>query len=254
MTYARIMEHRLFIPTLNKKYKIHSILNYKTGKETSVAVVVHGLTGSAYESKSRSLAKFFSARGVAVLRINLQSWLPKTRKLHRTGLYDQLSDIDAAVRWAKRRYKKIFAVGHSLGLPSLIILNPDVEGIIGWDGSGDTVFRNLASGKRDKRTSTYFADWGVRHDLGKKLYEETKNFPKKLEPLAKELHAPLCLITAGGDPWNKKANEEYFSYAPKSSEFHVVEGADHNFTAEGHEEELVKISWKFCKKIGSFSE
>jgi dienelactone hydrolase len=248
------MERLLLLPTPDKKIKIHSILNFKTGKETTVAVMVHGLTGSAFESKSRSLAKHFSAHGIATLRINLQSWLPKTRKLHNTGLYDQLSDIDAAIRWAKRRYKKIFAVGHSLGLPSLIILNPDVDGIIGWDGSGDTVFRNLASGKRDTRTNTYFANWGVRHDLGKKLYEETKNFPKKLEPLAKELRAPLCLITAGGDPWNKKANEDYFSYAPKNSELHVVKGADHNFTAEGHEEELVKLSWRFCKKIVSFKK
>ncbi|MBI1972529.1 alpha/beta hydrolase [Candidatus Woesearchaeota archaeon] len=234
----------------NNGHHIYGTLTYKTPRIKKVIVIVHGFSGHQDEHPYYSGAKYFVKRGFAVCRFGLYGWKKKARKLDETTIAINTQDTNRVIEYLKRKgYTKIFVIGHSLsGLSTLLVNTKRVDGIILWDPTSDKMLRKKQKWiKYNKRIKKYILYAGIKFLMGKKMYDEWKNFPNTLK-IFKQTQKPILIIAAGKGILVKRC-QQYYKSANQPKKLVIIKDAGHIFSEEGAEEKLFKETLKWCRKF-----
>ena len=242
------MEKEIKIKTTDN-HLIYGTLN-ELKKPDKLIIFVHGLTGDQNEHIFYNAVKFFPKRGYATFRFDLYSGEKKGRSLSKCTIKLHAQDLNRVIAYFKKRFKKVFLVGHSLGGATILVSDiSKTTGVVLWDPSC-----NLGEGlvgidkycKYNRCLNAYIFQWGTEYIIGKKMYEEWKDFPGPKE-LMKKVHKPIKIICAGKGVL-VKGGKEYFKYATKPKAFVIINQAYHNFDEEGIEEKLFQETLSWIKK------
>ena len=237
-----VMEPQLKIKTPDK-HIIYGTFRPARRKSSALLIFVHGLHGHQNGHIFYNGARYFSERGVNTFRFDLYTGEKGGRVLTKCGISTHAKDLDTVVKHFRKKYKKIFVAGHSLGAPTIFYSDTGkVDGIIFWDGSRPYSWRL----KYIKSINAYLAKSGTEYLVGKKMYEERKNFPAK-ESL-KKINKPIKIIVAGKGQLIQ-TGKQYFKYANKPKEFAIIKGATHNFNEEGTAEKLFQETYSFIRRF-----
>ncbi len=248
-----MMEQAIKIKTVDHKL-IYGTLNYHPPKPSALIIFIHGLTGNQNEHLFFNAAKFFPAKGIATFRFNLYDWRKTQRKFRDCTIATHGKDVTSVVRYFRKKFKKkfekIFLVGHSLGGLSILLSDTSlVDGIVLWDPAHPQRLR-----KRDplvyryeKKLDAYIIHWNVDTIMGTKMYREWQHFPDGGKLISK-VKKPIKIIVAGKGIL-VKTGKEYFKHANQPKAFSSIAKATHCFDEEGTEEELFKETLKWVKKF-----
>jgi predicted alpha/beta-fold hydrolase len=119
------MEKQLKIKTPDK-HTIYGFLRlHDKRKSKTLVVLVHGLTGSPNEHFHYNGARFLSKHGLASFRFSLYIDAPGGRKLHECGVSTHIKDLNTVLKFFRKKFKKVFVVGHSLG--GITVLSADLS-------------------------------------------------------------------------------------------------------------------------------
>lgn len=211
----------------------------------SVVIVVPGLGSLTYEYQFVAFAQFLQKKGWSTIIVNLYHWKNGARQLKDTSLLTYADDINRTVKYAKKKWKNIFGVGHSYGGPSLLFAdNSQFKAVSLWDSSVRLDFSNEM--KYKKLENVYVGEWGITHTF-KPYFVETA---KKLEPLADSMsrwQCPVKFITAGKGIL-VKGNRELYKKVDVLKAYHSVKSATHHFLEEGATDEVIRETWKWFQK------
>lgn len=231
---------------------IYGVLNSPAKKKNTKAILhIHGLTGCETDYNAVCLAKALPELGYDVIRPNLYWWMPKARSLPDCTIQTHAEDINLLVKHFKKKYKKLYATGHSYGGPSLMMSNINQFNAVSlWDPS---FYPAKTWRKSDfKKFGNYFIsteDTGAVY--GKDFIEEAVSFTKKRAiALAKECIKPLQVIY-GGQPdsvWIKEG-ESYHTYSNGPTNEKIIWESLHCFYEEGATEKLLQYTKKWFDKF-----
>ncbi len=244
---------------MEKKLKIKvSEKNYIYGRLSGsfhqpLFIVVHGLTGSMDEELCLDATRWFSKHGYATFRFNLYGPEKNARQLMGSTLKKHASDIDAIVRYFRRKkFRKIFLAGHSYGGPSILLSNDQkFDGAVLWDPSYKVSFTKTPKGvsrvKYLKEVKGYLMNWGMNVVIGKAMADEADKL--NWDNLTPNFQVPLKIISAGKSPLVRGA-KHYFKTANNPKDLTILKDATHHFNdTEDMRENVFKSSEDWFKKI-----
>ena len=220
-----------------------SVKGYLRGPLTKPLVIfVHGLTGDPNEHQFYNGARYLEKRGLSSFRYNLYA----SRPLRDATLKTHAADFDKVVAYFRKRTKrKIFAVGHSYGGPTILLSKKDLDGAVLWDPSYKAGKGLSPLLKYDKRLKAYRLVWEVESVLGKRMVDVDLATP--WEDLGKDVTFPLKVILAGKGVLRKSSR--YAKNAQGKSDVEVIAGAGHCFDEDGAEEKLFAATVKWFKRV-----
>lgn len=239
------MEKPLIIKSADRK-NIYAKLRGSLKKP--VIVLVHGLGGHMDEALHYNASIYFEKRGFAVMRFNLYSWEKGARKLSDCTLKTHGQDIDTVIKYLQRRgVKKVFAIGHSYGAPSIMhAQHENLSGIVFWDGSYQTIKKYFKKLKYIPGLKGRIMDDGYSVIVGEAMVQEAVKINSK--DLIRQVKVPIKFIYAGkgglirgGRAMHKAARK------PKS--FTLLPGATHSFNEDGIQEKLYAETVKWLKSF-----
>lgn len=209
-------------------------------------VLVHGLAGNMNEAMHYNAVRYFKKHGFSSFRFNLYSWGKKNRKMHECTLKTHGKDIDVIIQYLRKNgASKIFIVGHSYGLPSILLSQEkDFDAVVSWDGSclPRSTFERLPPSLKPKGR---ILDEGYFVIMGEQMSKE-EEFVDSFS-LVKKLNKPIKFITAEGpkNQTNEVVGKKMFRAATVNKSFVTIKGASHNFTEDGKQEQLYKetVNW-----------
>lgn len=238
------MEKPFRIKTKDGKY-IEGIV--RGSLKRPVIVLVHGLTGSTDEALHYNAARYFGENGFSSCRFNLYGWEKDCRKLHQCTLKTHGADINRVVEFLRLKgAKKIFAVGHSYGFPSILSSqNQYLKAITSWDGSvlPRKKFKKLKH--INSPVEGVVLNWGVFSIMGRAMADEEQVFNSI--KLIQSMNLPLHLVTAGQQLNFQGAQK--IRKALKTPKLTVIRGAAHCFTEDGKQAELYKATVDWFKRF-----
>ncbi|MFA6503503.1 MAG: alpha/beta fold hydrolase [Patescibacteria group bacterium] len=213
-----------------------------------IILMVHGLTGHMNEHIFFNGARYFDKHGFSSLRVNLYSNSEdnRTRCLTDCTLKTHAEDINRALQYLRRHgARKIHAVGHSFGGPSIMLADQNlIDGYVLWDSSYEPNFIKSFGAKPLSRRLMKI-NWGVGFIVGRKM----KDFSEKLDwdEMARKIKKPLLAIYAGKGILKNTA-QTYTNLFKGPSELVGIPGATHCFDEPGTEEKLFTETLKWLKK------
>jgi len=216
-------------------------------RSRGIVVFVHGLNGHPFEHQFYNAVPYFNRLGYNTCRI----WLYGAGKAGRT-LIDctvdiHSKDIEDVLRALKRKHKKIFLVGHSLGGPSVLRAKlQGVSAVVLWEPSHE-IYSRLRKELKLVKPGLYTLKEDNSYMLGKNMINDWLHRPMT-DTLVKDLHVPLKLIYAGGSPLSKKAKKTY-NLANRPKALAIIHGADHIFSKPGNADRLFKETYEWIKKF-----
>lgn len=221
-----------------------SIKGYLRGPLSKPLVIfVHGLTGDPNEHQFYNGARYLEKHGLSTFRY----YLYDSRPLRQATLKTHAADLDKVVAYFRKRGKrKIFAVGHSYGGPTILLSKQkDLDGAVLWDPSYKPG-KGLSSILRyDKRLKAYRLRWYIEYLLGKRMIDVDLKIP--WEDLGKDIVFPLKVVLAGKGVLRK--SHRYAANAQGKSDWEAIEGASHCFYEDGVAEKLYASTVKWFKGI-----
>lgn len=240
------MEKELKIKTPDNKF-IYGTFAAAKRKSDALIIFVHGFTGHQHEHIFFNGAKFFTEKGFDTFRFNLYAGEEKNiRHFHDTKISLHGKDIISIVKYFRKRYKKVYVIGHSYGGTSLLFVDQSVvDGFIFWDASYIDSKDATEHMKYNKHLDAYILDYGIEIIVGKEFIEELKNFPN-CGKLIKQIHKPALFITAG-EKGNSKAGIKYFDKANNPKKLINIKTADHNFNNWNDEDTLFRKTYEWVK-------
>jgi len=213
-----------------------------------VVVFVHGLTGHMDEHLFYNGARYFHEHGISSLRFNLYDYEKDARKLTNCTLKDHSYDLNVIIDYLlQKKIKKIFAIGHSYGGPTILLANHNqLDGMVLWDPSYGDIFDESDDAKYVKEINSYRIRWGTDVLIGAKMRDEAKKLA--WDSLTKTITTPLKVISAGQGVLMKEG-KKYVELAQGPKDYVIIRKAGHNFNEEGTAEELFDESIKWLKKF-----
>ncbi|TSC69469.1 MAG: Uncharacterized protein G01um101456_150 [Parcubacteria group bacterium Gr01-1014_56] len=240
------MEKFLKIKTPDK-HLIYGTLELPKKPSSTLVIFVHGLTGHSNEHIFYNGARFFEKKGIASFRFDLYTDALHARMLQDCSISTHAQDLNIVIKYFRKKYKKIFVVGHSLGGITILLSDSSViDGVILWDGTYSLKGRNRTDLVYEKRINAYLATWGVQHVMSKEMYNEWMNFPRPKDAV-KKITKPFKVIVAGKGHLIK-TGKEYYKYAEVPKEFSVIKSAYHTFDEGDTEKELFNETYSFVRK------
>lgn len=239
------MEIPFKIKTKDGKY-IKGLINGSLSKP--IIVIVHGLTGNMYEAIHYNAARYFQKAGFTSCRFDLYSGGSDGRQLHECTLKTHGEDFNTIVDFLREKgVKKIFAVGHSYGFPSILSSqNEFITAMTSWDGSVLPRKRWDELMPISKPVKGRILDWGVYSIMGEAMAKEEQELDSI--KLAEKISRPIHLITAGKS-LNYTGARKIHQVLKSSTKITVIEGADHCFTREGYQNKLYKATTDWFQKF-----
>lgn len=241
------MEKQLIIKTPDKK-NIQGTFSQAKKKSKRLIIFVHSFTGGQNEHIIFNGAKFFTNKGFDTYRFNLYAGDYKnTRHFKDTKISLHGNDIDTVVKYFRKKYEKIYLIGHSYGGTSLLFTNYiEVDSYVFWDASYiDPVNDGSNDMKFNENLGKYIMDYGIEILVGKPFIDELKNFPDCGEMISK-INKPVFIITAGAKG-NYNAGLRYFKSANNPKKLISIKSADHNFNNWDDENSLFEETYNCLK-------
>lgn len=240
------MEKEISIKTPDKKL-IYGTLGKSKNKSDTLVIFVHGFTGHQNEHIFFNGSRFLAGKGCDTFRFNLYSWQKDARHFKDVKISLHGKDITTVVKYFRKKYKKIFLIGHSYGGASLLFAETElVDGLVFWDASYiDSRYAHEDLGY-DKKTGKYIYDFGIEYFVGKEFIDELRNFPD-CGDLIKKIHKPVLFIVSGREG-NVKAEQQYFIQANKPKARVNIKHADHCFDNWEDEKRLLDETWAWLRK------
>lgn len=243
------MEKNLKIK-LSKKFSLYG--KFSGSFNQPLFIIVHGLPGNMDEEFYYSAAHWFSKHGFSTFRFNLYGYQKDARQLMNCTLKTHSADIDAVVRYFRKRgVRKIFVIGHSFGgLAILCSRDQNFDGVVLWDPSYKISFTKTTygfpGGKYIKEINGYLMKWGINVVIGKAMAEEVDSLSWDL--ITKNFKTPFKVILAGKGAL--KSAKKYLNSAKVEKDLMIVKGATHYFNdQEGMQEKVFKVSEGWFKKF-----
>lgn len=220
--------------------------NLAGGKSRSRKLVIfcHGFTGNRNEHIFFNGAKFFSENGYDTFRFDFYNDQKKARHFEETSISQHGSDITAVVNHFKKKYDKIYLVGHSFGGTSLLFANHEsIVAMVFWDASY-VVSRDEKSFFKTKNPPTI--DFGIRVIVGKRFTRELFDFPD-CGALIAAVHVPVKFIGAGRG--NFTDSKKYYDHANQPKSLSKIAAADHCFNTLKSEAKLLEETLDWLRKF-----
>jgi hypothetical protein len=239
------MEKQVKIKTKDG-FTIYGILN-SAKKSDKLIIFVHGLGGNIMEHQFFNAVPFFTKRGFDALRISLYEYENDARRLRNTTLSIHGEDVKIVAKKFRNKYKRLYAVGHSFGGPSILLSDPNVfDAIVLWDPTYRPSFKSHSSKRLRfvKALNAYVLDWGIELLIGKGMIEHANTL--KADQLLGRVTTPIKIILAAKG--NGKYRKEYERDVPHPGRVVFMKKADHNFTDLASEEDLFKETLSWIKK------
>lgn len=216
-------------------FKLYGLVNSPRGKANDKAIIhVHGLTGWQGDHAAVVMAQYMPKHGYDVIRINLYHWNEKARSLVDCTLADHARDINLAVRHFSKKYKKLFATGHSYGGPSLMCSNINAFSAVSlWDPS--YALGEVWNRKSFSRAGKYYFDPnGHGLVIGKDFLEEALSFDKtRARKLSAKCKIPLQIIFCDRNSVWVHHKESFHTYAKGPTDEKITKKSQHSFYEEG---------------------
>lgn len=240
------MEKESKIPIPDTKLNIHA--KQYGSLDQPVVIFVHGLTGHMDEHPFYNGARYFHKQGISSLRFNLYDYEKDARKLTNCTLKTHAHDLDVIIDYLRqKKTKKIFAIGHSYGGPTVLMADHrQLDAIVLWDPSYGDIFDKSDDAKYVKELDAYRIRWGTDVLIGAKMRNEAKEL--KWDSLTKIITTPLKVISAGKGVLVKE-RKKYVELTQGPKDHVTIKKAGHNFNEEGTAEELFNESIKWLKKF-----
>ncbi len=240
------MEKALNLKTKDGKV-IRSTLNCTEKANDTVAVFVHGLTGSPNEHSFHNAAKLFPPKGVDTFRFALYWWEDGNRNLSECSISTHVSDLNRVLQYLRPKYKKIAVIGHSLGSPTILKADKKLfNNVVLWDPSylKKGIRKSLSEVKINGKLYWLSSDQ-IDYLLSKEMVDEWEWFNGKNElNLVSNLQKPLLIIAAAKGIL-KDGSQAYFKAANGKKKFVLIPNATHCFDEEGTESILLRetLAW-----------
>jgi predicted alpha/beta-fold hydrolase len=236
-------EEKWIIDTPDGK-KIYGLINTSDKKKNNKAILhIHGLTGSQTDYNSTRMALTFPKKGYDVIRANLYYWDKGARSLFDCTIEQHAIDIDTIVKYFKKKYKKIFATGHSYGGTSLMVSKINQFNAVSlWD---PTYLPSTTFDLKDfTKIGKYYIDQaGVPLVLSKEFLDESQKYDReKAIELSKKCKIPLQVIYA---QWWLKEGESFHTHAKGPTNEKAIKKSIHFFYEEGTTEPLLRYTKKW---------
>jgi pimeloyl-ACP methyl ester carboxylesterase len=212
-------------------------------RKTHSAIIFVNALGQSYLEDFLAIdaARTFCRKGYAFLRFNHRGMWPSTGKPSKTGLFDQVKDVESAIGFMKGRgYKKIGLIGHSIGglkviladkkgVSAIVLFEPSVAS--GWATSDNTGL---------KVKNKYYINEDFDIMFSKKFIDDFK----KLRSAVPHLEASACpvLFIAGDKNFLTQKVKEYYRSANAPKSLKIIPGADHLFDTYIHEIKALRYS------------
>ncbi len=232
------MEKELKIKTHDGKY-LYGTLGIAKPKSTRLVIFVHGFTGHQNEHIFFNGSRYLTERGFDTFRFNLYGGGQKgSRHFRDVKISLHGKDITTVAKHFRKKYKRIFIVGHSYGGTSLLFADQSlVQGFVFWDASYINLKKSdTADLGFNKKVNAYVYDFGFEYMVGRGFIDELKNFPDCGELIMK-INKPVLFITSGRKG-NSEAGKKYFDLANKPKKLVSIKHADHCFDNWEDEREL----------------
>lgn len=244
------MEKELKIP-LGKGKALYGRFNGSLRQ--SLFITVHGLPGDVYEGLHERACYWFSKQGYASFRFNLYGWQKDARQLIDSTLKTHAADLDAVVRYFKKRgVKRIYVAGHSYGGPTILLSKEQkFDAAVLWDPSFDISFTRekygFPGGTYIKALNGYFMKWGANVIIGKAMAKEADTL--RWADLPKKFHVPVKMFAAAKGVLVEGC-KTYFENANEPKDMEVIKGATHYFDdQEKMQERVFELSKKWFQKF-----
>lgn len=223
-------------------FKIYGLLNTDPKQKNDKAILhVHGLTGSSTSYSSVMLAHHMPKHGYDVIRIDLYNWNESARSLLGCTLKEHAADINTVVKYFKKKYKKLFATGHSYGGPSLMMSNINAFTAVSlWDPSyapAETFSKSayIKSGKY------YIYPNGSNFAISAAFMDEALAFDRThARKLSAKCKAPLQVIYCDKDSIWVHKGESFHTNAKGPTDEKITKKSQHAFYEEGAMRWLLK--------------
>lgn len=243
------MEKELKIKTPDGKF-LYGTLGVSKQKANKLIVFVHGFTGHQNEHIFFNGSKYFTERGFDTFRFNLYGGGQKgSRHFRDVKISLHGEDITTVTKYFRKKYKKIFVVGHSYGGTSLLFADQSIiDGFIFWDAS----YINLKKSDTEdlgynKDLNVYIYDFGLECMVGKDFIDELRNFPD-CGKLIEKINKPVLFIISGRKG-NAEAGKKYFAKANKPKKLVNIKHADHCFDNWKDEGKLLTETYSWLKQF-----
>lgn len=239
------MEKEIKIKT-SDGFQIYGTLSTPRKKTDKLVIFVHGFTGHRNAHIFFNGAKYMNAKGAAAFRFDLYNAEKGARHFKDTKISQHGDDITTVVSYFRKKYKKIYVVGHSYGGTSLLFADTSkVNALVFWDASWIDPKEEKKDFRYNSALDRYVWDWRVEYLVGKAYVEELRDFPDCGELVAK-ITAPKLFITAGKQRILK--GKKYMAAASQFKKHVNISGADHNFNSFKAEDRLLEETWKWIKR------
>ncbi len=245
--YILTMEKEITIQTPDKKL-IYGTLGNAKNKSEKLIIFIHGFTGNQNEHIFFNGSKFLTEKGFDTFRFNLYGWQKEARRFKEVKISLHGNDITTVVKHFRKKYKKVFVVGHSYGGTSLLFSDSSlIDGFVFWDASYISSADSREDLGYDKKVKKYIYDFGIEYFVGKEFIDELKNFPD-CGRLIKEIHKPVLFVISGRKG-NAKAGRKYFTVANKPKKLLNIKHADHCFDNWKDEEKLLEETYLWLNQF-----
>jgi|GEM_PF-1907090 len=203
-----------------------------------VAMIVHGIEGSAYGGLQLDCARHLDRVGVSSIRLNLYGGGPGTRdRLVNNSLATDVQDIAAATEQLRDQgVKKLSFVATSFGALAVLKqtnLAEVASAVVLWEPSHGALWAG-----RDDRSNTavdLVGDYAIfRKGVGAAHTQASRAEQDALgntTDLAANIGAPLLIVTGDQTPLTPHA-QAYHDAAQDPKLLVSIPGADHGFTGE----------------------
>lgn len=236
------MEKIIKIKTKDK-HTVFGTLNYLKKDKKTLLIFVHGISGNQNEHQYFNAVPFFTTKGFTTFRFNFYSRNSQSRQLQDSSISTHVSDLQTVVNYFRKKYSKIILIGHSLGVPVILLSDLSaVTRIVLWDPT--TGFKDIKekNGYYSKELNAYILNWGKAIIVSKEMIDEWKNLQTK--DLVKKIMVPCKFIFAGKED-KYKSWKPFLEKIKVSNDYAIIKEASHVFIEEGVEQKLFSetLSW-----------
>jgi esterase/lipase len=229
----------------NDGHIIYGTFSGLENKSDSLIIFVHGFTGSSQEHIFYNTAQVFPKNGFDVVRFNLYWFEDNSRKLNNTTVTEHVLDFETVINYFKKDYKKIYAIGHSLG--AQVVVRSGYNGftsVVLWEPSQE-VDEMCKSFTYIDKIDTYIEHSNVDIIVGKNFVEDAKLLPK-IKDVVSKINHPVMVIGAE-NAGSEIAENLYFKNINSKKKLHIIKNASHTFEELGTEKELFNETLKWLK-------
>lgn len=227
----------------DKRFNIYGVLDQKLETDKLI-IFVHGLTGHKNEHHFYNAAKFFTGKKFATFRFDLYTGQKNGRQLKDCTINTHSEDLNQVINYFRKKFRKIYLVGHSLGGPTVLGANlNEIQKIVLWDPSAklySEVEKKWCS--FDKRINAYIVHWGTSFIINKRMIDDWKGLD--YGEWVKNTSAPLKIICAGQGVMKKTWKKLLGKFKNKTA-LVVIKDAGHVFDEKDTETQLFKetLAW-----------